>query len=315
MSNSQVQKSALFDNAIMSIKMGIEDYHRKTPPRVLSSVRNLHAGILLLAKEVLVRHAGGALAEQVIHSDYKPVLNKGRVQYFPSSGRTINLDQIIRRFQDFGLKIHKNSLRSFNRLRNHIEHHSSDRSPDQIRGAITDALPIIRNLLQLVHEQPDSALGETWRTMLEVERTYVEELETYQKTFDSLRPNNEIFRRIEFICPNCWSSLVCQKQPGNKDLNALECECYSCQTTSSASEVVEVALAWHIIHDSNYDTTLQTHQAKCSKCKARSVIFSGGQWKCVMCKNVFGDSCQKCGTSLTPFTIAEDAPVFCETCA
>ena len=52
--------SALFDNAMSSIRMGIEDYAQDKPERSLSAVRNFYAGLLLLAKEVLVRHIPNA---------------------------------------------------------------------------------------------------------------------------------------------------------------------------------------------------------------------------------------------------------------
>ena len=45
----------MFENAVQSIQLGVEDYKKNTPSRALSAVRNFHAGLLLLAKEVLVR--------------------------------------------------------------------------------------------------------------------------------------------------------------------------------------------------------------------------------------------------------------------
>jgi hypothetical protein len=47
--------SSLFDNAVASIRMGIEDYQSQDAFRDISAVRNYYAGVLLLAKEALVR--------------------------------------------------------------------------------------------------------------------------------------------------------------------------------------------------------------------------------------------------------------------
>ena len=44
-------------NAIESIQVGIEDWQTGTHPRLLSAVRNIHAGILLLFKEALLRQS------------------------------------------------------------------------------------------------------------------------------------------------------------------------------------------------------------------------------------------------------------------
>ena len=44
--------SDLFNNAVASIRMGVEDYTNKDGNRALSAVRNFYSGVLLLAKEV-----------------------------------------------------------------------------------------------------------------------------------------------------------------------------------------------------------------------------------------------------------------------
>lgn len=52
--------SALFHNAVTSIRMGIEDFQTGDDDRMISSARNYYAGLLLLAKECLVRAAPDA---------------------------------------------------------------------------------------------------------------------------------------------------------------------------------------------------------------------------------------------------------------
>ena len=46
---------SLLENAIVSIQLGLEDYASKDSRRVISAVRNLYAGVLLLCKETLRR--------------------------------------------------------------------------------------------------------------------------------------------------------------------------------------------------------------------------------------------------------------------
>ena len=41
---------SMLDNAIQSIQIGMEDFHEEDERRVLSAIRNLYAGILLLFK-------------------------------------------------------------------------------------------------------------------------------------------------------------------------------------------------------------------------------------------------------------------------
>src|ERR1700688_4261036 len=47
----------LLTNAAESVQVGVEDYRIGTRPRLLSAVRNIHAGILLFYKEALRRES------------------------------------------------------------------------------------------------------------------------------------------------------------------------------------------------------------------------------------------------------------------
>ena len=64
--------SDLFNNAVASIRMGVEDYTNKDGNRALSAVRNFYSGVLLLAKEVLVRTTPEARMQDVLAATYKP---------------------------------------------------------------------------------------------------------------------------------------------------------------------------------------------------------------------------------------------------
>ena len=48
-------KVSLFANAIESVQIGVEDLLKNDDRRILSAVRNVHAGVLLLCKEKLRR--------------------------------------------------------------------------------------------------------------------------------------------------------------------------------------------------------------------------------------------------------------------
>jgi hypothetical protein len=49
------RQMGLFENAIESVQIGVEDLLKNDDRRVLSAVRNVHAGVLLLCKEKLRR--------------------------------------------------------------------------------------------------------------------------------------------------------------------------------------------------------------------------------------------------------------------
>ena len=111
---------------------GVEDYQANDPKRALSAVRNFYAGVLLLAKEVLVRAAPGANPEDVIGARYKPVPDgSSGVTFTPASHQTIDFTTIGQRFKDFGLPINQKALDDLNRVRNEVEHHYT---PEAARG-------------------------------------------------------------------------------------------------------------------------------------------------------------------------------------
>ncbi|QBB70700.1 hypothetical protein ELE36_10180 [Pseudolysobacter antarcticus] len=62
---------SLPDNAIASIQICIEDYQSTDPRRALSSVRNLYAGTLILAKEKLRRLSPEGSNEVLIKKQLK----------------------------------------------------------------------------------------------------------------------------------------------------------------------------------------------------------------------------------------------------
>jgi hypothetical protein len=92
--------NTLFENAVGSLQLGIEDYQANHPRRALSAVRNFYSSVLLLAKEVLVRHAPAANPEGLLGARYKPVPDgEGGVYYKRASHRApIRLSPRLLRF-------------------------------------------------------------------------------------------------------------------------------------------------------------------------------------------------------------------------
>jgi hypothetical protein len=62
----------LLDNAIGSIKVGVEDAQSGKHERLLSAVRNIHAGILLLYKEALRRLSPPGSNEVLLKETIRP---------------------------------------------------------------------------------------------------------------------------------------------------------------------------------------------------------------------------------------------------
>ena len=177
----------LLNNASRSIMLGIEDYREYkngAEARMFSAIRNLHAGVLLLGKAVLVHTALKAKPEIIIAARYKPKLNKRlRLDFDKDGTRTVNFEDIKIRFASFGLDMEEeisDSLDELSKIRNDVEHLYSLDSYKKMKDAITNTVPIIRNFFYLLENNPTLSgitpsdyLGKrNWNFMLREEKQF-----------------------------------------------------------------------------------------------------------------------------------------------
>ena len=136
--------SEIFDNAITSIVLGIEDFETGTDDRMLSAARNYYAGLLLLAKECLVRAAPQADAMDVIGAKFKPKPDgEGGVDHEVVGYTTVDLTHLKSRFKDFGLEWPDADINKLQRFRNDIEHHHLKEPVSALGEAIASSFPMV----------------------------------------------------------------------------------------------------------------------------------------------------------------------------
>lgn len=234
---------SMFDNAVSSIRMGVEDYGQQDGDRILSAVRNLYAGVLLLAKEALVRKAPNADPQEVIGAVFKPVPDEhGGVEYVAASGRTIDFDGIGKRFKDFGLTIDQKALSELNAIRNDIEHHYTDKPGASIRTAIAKAFPVIADLFRQIEESPVAHLGDVWEKMLEERALYDQELRAARASLATVAWHAAFMTDAKLKCIECGSELLEQIHADNASQNCIEFHCRNCGATPERDDVVEAAV-------------------------------------------------------------------------
>lgn len=113
----------IFDNAVTSITLGVEDFQNGSDARMLSAARNYYAGLLLLGKECLIRAAPDAEPMGVIGAKFEPVPDgEGGVAHEVVGYATIDLEQLKGRFKKFGLSWPQADVKKLQRFRNNIEH-------------------------------------------------------------------------------------------------------------------------------------------------------------------------------------------------
>ena len=309
--------SDLFENAVLSIKLGVDDYQANESGRALSAIRNLHAGLLLLAKEVLVRAVPNADENDIIADQYKPVPDgSGGVKYIPESKRTIDLAKIGSRFKDFGLRIDRTMLKALNDIRNDIEHCYPKVPNHAMQQAIARAFPTVAELFRLAGEEPHKSLGETWETMLKTHTFYEREFQDCHGTFGNIQWRSDILQELTFNCLKCQSTLVAQDNPENSQLEHAEAHCRACGTKVAVETQVVCGLAARFEWD-NYSAKKDGGGAPlqdCPDCGLCTYILNEEHIGCVWCGCTLG-TCARCAIHLIPDDIFVDDHNFCSYCS
>jgi hypothetical protein len=307
----------LFDNAVDSIRLGVEDFHSNDTARHLSAARNFYAGVLLLAKDILIQSVPKADPKAVISAKYKPVPdNQGGMTIEPDGSQTIDVSMLSRRFKEFGLTIDDQPLNRLQKIRNDIEHHTTTEPKEAVRAAIANTFSVVAQLFKLAGKDPATALGDTWQEMLKVSELYEAELTEARATFSNVQWFRDFLEDMSFVCTECNSELVAQKAPENTDPQSIDCKCRGCGHEMKGEEAFEHGL----------DSLLETdgHQramdgeppiiGTCPECSIEAYVDDGEETGCAWCGEELGE-CSVCSEGLTSRNVAWDTNSMCAYCA
>lgn len=234
---------SLFENAVSSIRMGVEDYGQQDHDRDISAVRNFYAGVLLLVKEALARRAPNADPQLVIAAKLKPVPDgDGGIMMEQVGHTTIDFQQISERAKDFGLAIDAQALRALNKIRNDLEHHYTSESAAAIRAAIGKGFPVVASLFRELEADPVELLGPAWTKMLETKELYDQELKETRATLAKVAWRSVSVAGGFIKCGGCQSELVEQVDPDNEVQDHIELHCRTCGAAPALEEAIEALL-------------------------------------------------------------------------
>jgi ssDNA-binding Zn-finger/Zn-ribbon topoisomerase 1 len=236
---------SLFENAIDSIIIGIEDFKSADDRRALSAVRNVHAGILLLCKEKLRQLSPDDEILLAQRLELKPGPD-GRVIVVKSGPRTIDRAEVEKRFKTFGIHFNWKRFDIIAKIRNDIEHAFLRGRHKSAQEAVANAFILIRHLLtDILGLDPAWTLGpQCWDILLQNEEVFEAELAACRNTLKSLRwTSNEVIRALEhFQCPKCGSYLLKQKDSSNVEPQDAAFFCLACGDEPVLGNVLSVAL-------------------------------------------------------------------------
>ncbi len=309
---------SLLSNATASIKLGIEDYGSEDPNRVLSSIRNYYAGLLLLAKAVIMNKAPSESLEQIISSKYKPVLSSdSNLEFVPDGKNTIDFVTIGTRFKDFGISIKTDKLNDLNRLRNDIEHKFTEKSIELLKESISSTFLTMTELFEELDSDPKDELGvECCEIIIEVKDVFEKELEDCRNSFSNVTWGRYSYDPKHFFCPKCHSSLIYQNNGNAKvGFQSMVLNCRICEEETEPEDFIKAILEkrYEIDEFLQAKDGLEPIIYECSDCGLETYIqdalFSGCAW----CEYSLG-SCGVCEEGLSPNNVCWDNDQLCDRC-
>ena len=298
--------NSLLSNAVAAIRLGVEDYGSSDPDRVLSAVRNITAGILLVFKVKLRLLSPPGSDEVLLKERLRPAITPGGEVRFVGAGRkTVDVQQIKERFDALRVAVDWKRFDELVRLRNELEHYYTTASASVVQGALADAFAVLQSFITIeLGREPLDLLGEaTWKVLLEESSVFEAQLSTCKADLDRISWPDPVYHRVvqEIKCIHCRSELVKPIDPAASDITSLEFLCTSCGKVSDFTEAIGDAIAEafaveaYIAMTDGGDPPL----ADCHECGEVAFHFETGS--CLLCRAELSyTECVVCGADLGP---------------
>jgi hypothetical protein len=299
---------SIFRNAISSIKIGFEDFQDDDEQRIISSVRNIYAGVLLLSKEVLVRMSPDNDPDLLISKNIKPVQKSDGSIVFESVGTTtLDRHDLFKRFSELGIKIDQKPIEILSRIRNDIEHKSIAHPKETVEAAIANVLPLIADLL-ITHlgTDPAEALGDTWAEMLKVKEFYDNQLSFCNNTISKITFHSVTIENHGLICPECNSKLIEQEDPENTEQTEMKLSCRTCGIKPDTDSLILHTLVEATFGEAYIRMKDAAEDGPCQHCpECGNESYIDYEEACAICEyHMEVEYCERCGEKLTHDEIA-----------
>jgi len=291
---------SIFKNAVDSIELGIEDFRTNNPKRLISSVRNIFAGVLLLLKHKLERLSGNSENSLVLKAVIPKIVDgKMQSERKGDSDKTVDFKEIKQRFKIFGIQVDWESLGKVQDYRNKIEHSSVPKGiqPEVVRGYVLDCFNITRDFMRTYLEiEPQSQFDpEIWKFCMEEEKIYAPEAAYCFTLWRQISwTNNTAKKHIEnSICSDCYSPLIKPIIPIKSDIEGMSFQCANCGKRWEYEDLLILACKqeerrnYYDPHDCDisqffecpecYMETYDAHENQCVNCGAK------GPYTCDRC--------------------------------
>jgi hypothetical protein len=305
---------SLLSNAVQSIEIGVEDFRSSDPRRLVSAVRNVQAGMLLLCKEKLRRLSPPGADEVLIKARIVPGLDSaGHLAFKGQGDKTVDEQQIVERFGQLGIHLDWAPLRKLTAHRNALEHYRYPGSREELREVVAQSATMIRRLFDVLGLDPANELhADCWEFLLENETVFQSELARCQASTRSLRWRSPTMARAaatDLACSFCHSELIELETPNESDQDSARLKCRACLATFPAKAEVWPTLVRYFGQDL-YEAATQGGMPpvlKCTVCAEVAVVVDEGvcavcgtggyELRCEVCNAVLSDEDREQGDS------------------
>ncbi|MEQ9848665.1 acetone carboxylase subunit gamma [Pectobacterium brasiliense] len=309
----------LYDNALISIQLGIEDFELSisTLPsgnqaRALSSVRNLFAGMLLLFKYKIAASVNDPADAYTIIFNPPTIVpesdGNGGVRWVPDGNfkkTTIDVQGIQQRFEGFGIDVDWNIIKKLQDCRNHLEHLHPKHTYGEVAGFVAALFPVLSDFItNELQEIPSDVLGGAWDKMLDHKDFYNAKLAECDDSWQSAGIPIGMQTYLDNCnCQMCGSKLI---MPEKADLDSgftvvdNEDEFrYRCMSCGHADNIAPEL--YHSFHVANYHDPRDGSEPiyeTCQQCNHDTFLIF--EQKCAWCDATLEhNECKVCGEPLT----------------
>jgi DNA-directed RNA polymerase subunit M/transcription elongation factor TFIIS len=289
----------LLENAITSLNLALEDYSSLGDGRLLSAVRNLHAGILLLYKEKLRQLSPPGSDDVLVKAKNK--FQKGASGAIISVGagkKTADVAQIRERFTALGIKTHWDRFDKVNELRNDVEHYFTIVNRGSMEAMISNTFIIIRDFIHHeLGEDPKELLGDdAWSKLLSVSEVVEKEHEVCQKALTDIDWDSPALAEaiLHLGCAECGSPLLLPVKDGHET----NLQCRSCGEEESFEKYAGRAISGYFAKD-NFRSLKDGGDPvsiTCPHCSEEGYIVEEN--RCVICGESCETTCSVCGNRI-----------------
>lgn len=301
---------SILQNALDSIAIGLEDFESTDERRVISSTRNIFAGILLLFKHKLCELSPEGSDEALIKQKVLPEIDAtGAVNWIGKGNKTVDVQNIKDRFKSLDISVDWTKLEKVNKYRNDIEHYYSRLKNESIQQLISDSFLIIRDfIVDELDEDPKHLLGEEyWKILVNVNEVYAKEKQECDSSLEGLGYfSNEILSAMQaYRCNECGSDLI-ESTSGSGQASDASFKCRACENEYHYGDIVTDAVNEFYASDvyQSHKDGGDTPVVDCPFCFDGAYIFHEGV--CATCGDCATHECERCGGNIPPEEISDE---------